>query len=271
MVRPRRRGSPAPLTTVGDAYSAGAAAWGTGPAVVYGRLADLLVDFSPVPWAGRRVLDLGSGSGLASRAALAAGADVVAADLALGMLLADRARRPPAVAGDALRLPFAGGAFDIVLAAFSLNHLDDPAAGVREAGRVGRALVASTYAADDDHPAKAAVEVALREAGWEPPEWYPRLKASMAAWGTVEAATDAVERGGLRPLAVERYEIPYPELGAGDMVAWRLGLAHCAGFVAALDPAARHRLVERAVAVLGPDPPPLVRRVIFLAAAAVGG
>jgi SAM-dependent methyltransferase len=256
----------APLTTVGGAYSAGAAAWGNGPAVIYGRLAELLVAFCPVPVAGRLVLDLGAGTGLASRAARAAGGRLVAADLALGMLLQDRAHRPAAVVADALALPFAAGAFDVVLAAFALNHLDDPAAGVREAGRVGRALVASTYAADDDHPVKAAVEVALGDAGWDCPDWYPRLKASMAAWGTVAAATEAVERGGLRPLLVERHEVPFPELSPTDMVAWRLGLAHCAGFMTALDPAARTRLVERAVEELGPDPPPLVRRVIFLAA-----
>jgi SAM-dependent methyltransferase len=255
------------LTTLGAAYSAGASSWGIGPAVVYGRLAELLVAFSPVPLAGRLVLDLGTGTGLGSRAAGAAGARLLAADLAVGMLLPDRERRPPAVVADALCLPFAPGAFDVVLAAFSLNHLDDPSAGVREAGRVGRALVASTYAADDDHPVKAAVEVALREAGWEQPEWYPRLKASMAAWGTVAAATEVVERGGLRPLLVERHEVAFPELGPPDMVAWRLGLAQYAGFVAALDQTARRRLVERAVEVLGADPPPVVRRVIFLAAA----
>jgi SAM-dependent methyltransferase len=254
------------MTRLGAAYSAGASSWAGGPALVYGRLAEVLVAFCPVPLAGRLVLDLGTGTGLASQAAGAVGAHLLAADLALGMLQHDRARRPAAVVADALCLPFADGAFDVVLAAFALNHLDDPSAGVREAGRVGRTLLASTYAADDDHPAKAAVEVALAEAGWKPPEWYPRLKASMAAWGTVEGATEAVERGGLRPLLVERHEVPFPELGPADMVAWRLGLAQCAGFVAALDPAARDRIVERAVEELGADPEPLVRRVIFLAA-----
>lgn len=254
------------MTTVGGAYSAGAVAWGEGPAAVYGPLAERLVAFSPVPVAGRLVLDLGSGTGLASRAAEAAGARLVAADLALGMLLEDRASRPPAAVADMLRLPFATGAFDVVLAAFALNHLGDPSAGVREAGRVGRTLVASTYAADDDHPVKAAVDGALVKAGWKCPDWYPRLKASMAAWGTVAAATGAVERGGLRALLVEKIEVPFADLGPADMVAWRLGLAHCATFVAALDTTARARLVERALEALGSDPPLLVRRVIFLAA-----
>ena len=256
------------MTNLAAAYSAGASAWAGGPAAVYGPLAERLVAFCPVPLAGRLVLDLGTGTGLAARAAEAAGARVVAADLAIGMLLGDRARRPPAVAADALRLPFPTGALDVVLAAFSLNHLDDPAAGVAEAGRAGRALVASTYAADDGHPAKAAVETALREAGWEAPEWQPRVKTAMAGWGTVEAATAAVEQGGLRPLLVERHEIAFPGLGAAGMVAWRLGLAQSAGFVAGLDPPVRRRLVERAIELLGPEPPPVVRRVIFLAAGA---
>ena len=254
------------MTSLGGAYSAGAAAWGTGPAAVYGPLADRLVEFSPLPLAGRFVLDLGSGTGLASQAALAAGARVVAADLSFGMLLVDRPNRPPAVVGDARSLPFPDGAFDVVLAAFALNHLDDPGDGVREAGRVGRALLASTYAADDDHPAKAAVETALTEAGWERPVWYPEVKAAMAAWGTVEAATRVVEQGGLRPLLVERHEIVFADLGPDAMVAWRLGLAQSAGFIEALDPGARRRLEERAVALLGANPAPIVRRVIFLAA-----
>src|SRR6202011_5336426 len=119
---------------------AGASAWAVGPARVFGRLAELLVDCSPVPLGGRFVLDLGSGTGDGSRAALSAGALVIAADLALGMLLRGRDNRPPATVGDALALPFKGRAFDVVLAPFSLNHLTDPAGGIRESGRVGHLL-----------------------------------------------------------------------------------------------------------------------------------
>ena len=51
------------MSSVQAAYAAGAAAWASGPARVYRRLAELLVAFSPVPLGGRRVLDLGSGTG----------------------------------------------------------------------------------------------------------------------------------------------------------------------------------------------------------------
>lgn len=191
---------------------------------------------------------------------------MIGADLALGMLLSGRHERPPAV-GDALALPFGRDAFDIVLAPFSLNHLDDPAAGVREAGRIGGHLVASTYAADDDHPAKAAVETALSELGWRRPAWYEALKSAMAALGTVEGTTAALERGGMRPLAVEPRTVRFPDLTPGDMVAWRMGMPHSAGFVETLAPDARRSVFGRALDLLGADPEPVVRRVVFVAAA----
>ena len=123
---------------------------------------------SPVSFGGALVLDLGAGTGVGSGAAASAGARVIAVDLALGMLVADRERRPPAIVGDAVALPFASGSFDVVLAPFCLNHLAEPSVGVAEAARCspGGVLLASTYAADDDHVVKAAVDQALSEAGW---------------------------------------------------------------------------------------------------------
>ncbi len=200
-----------------DAYSAVAEAWTDGPSRLYGRLAAELVAASPLPMLGASVLDLGSGTGAGSLAAGAAGARVIAVDLALGMLRADQRQRPPAAAGDLRALPFATDAFDIALAPFSLNHLVEPADGVAEAARVirpGGVLLASTYANDDDHPAKAAADQALREVGWQPPDWYAEVKAAMASWGTVDLATAAVERGGMAPVFVEHRDVAFPELDA---------------------------------------------------------
>lgn len=256
-------------TSLAAAYSLSADAWSRGPTRLYGRLAELLVAASPVPFRSALVLDLGAGTGVGSRAATAAGARVIAVDLALGMLLADRERRPPAVVGDAVALPFLPASFDVVLAPFCLNHLNEPSAGVAEAARVLRqdgVLLASTYAADDDHMVKAAVDQALSEAGWSAPAWYGDVKAAMASWGTVDAAAAAIERGGMAPVLVERREVTFSELTPLDLVAWRLGMAHTAPFVAGLDQPRRDDLAQRALALLGPDPPPLVRRVIFLAA-----
>ncbi|MGC1511495.1 MAG: class I SAM-dependent methyltransferase, partial [Acidimicrobiales bacterium] len=150
-----------PPGTIRDAYSATGTAWQEGPARIYDRLAEILVERSPVSLAGRKVLDLGSGTGAASRAALAAAAIPIALDGALGMLLADRHTRPPAVVGDLRALPLRDRCLDGVIAAFSLNHIDDPARGLREAARVvgpGGPLLASAYATDDTHAVKQAVE-----------------------------------------------------------------------------------------------------------------
>ena len=253
-----------------DDYSQSSEAWEHGPArLVYDELARQLVAMSPMALGGHTALDLGAGTGAASRALANAGAHTIAVDGAIGMLRWDQAHRPTSAVGEATTLPFRDGSFDAVVAAFCLNHLDEPAIGVREAGRVTRIegiVLASTYAADDAHPVKVAVERALGEQGWTAPAWYPRLKTAMAAWGTVDAARAAIERGGLRPVVIERREVAFPDLTPAQLVAWRLGVAHSAPFFESLTLALQTHVEHRALELLGPDPERLVRRVIFLAA-----
>jgi ubiquinone/menaquinone biosynthesis C-methylase UbiE len=83
---------------------------------------------------GRRVLDLGAGTGHYAFWAMAHGArSAVALDFAREML----AGAPrPAVVADATRLPFRDGSFDLVVAALLLSFVGDRAALLREAARV---------------------------------------------------------------------------------------------------------------------------------------
>lgn len=259
-----------PAGALADAYSSVGRAWAGGPARIYRRLADLLVAASPVPMDGASVLDLGAGTGVGSAAAAACGGRVVAVDFAFGMLQLDRPQRPPAVVGDMRALPFAAASFDVALAPFSLNHLVDPSVGVAEAARVlrpGGVLLATTYTADDAHPAKAAVDQALAEAGWRPPGWYADVKATMAALGSVALARAAIERGGMDPQFVDRREVAFPELDVLDIVGWRLGMAHIAPFVATLPAGRREALVARSRALLGEPVAPLVRSILLIGAA----
>lgn len=252
------------------AYSATGGVWQGGPGRIYDRLAEVLIGASPVPLDGARVLDVGAGTGAATRAALAAGAAaVVAVDAALGML-AHRARgRPPAVVGDVVALPFAGAAFDAAVAAFSLNHLPEPAAGLREMARVtrpGGPLLVASYAADDGHPVKAVVEDALAARGWTPDPWYVTMRAEAAGGlATVEHGTTAAAAAGL-DASTEVVHVPFPDLDAHDLVGWRLGLAQHAPFVARLVPAERDAAAADAVRRLGDHPPPLVRSVLLVRA-----
>jgi len=155
-----------PLADLRAAYDTGAQRWAEGPEPVYASLARaLLAQARPVPTgaglAGWRVLDLGAGTGVAGRAALAAGArSVVCADSAPGMLRWCEARLHP-VAADVTALPLRDRSFDLALAAFCLGHLDRPVAGLREARRVAASLAASSFAAGWNHPAKAAVDEVL--------------------------------------------------------------------------------------------------------------
>ena len=252
------------------AYSATGGAWQRGPGRIYDRLAEVLVARCPVPVHGCRVLDVGAGTGAATRGALAAGAAlVVGVDAAVGMLVHDAASRPPAAVGDLLALPFAGSAFDASIAAFSLNHLADPAAGLTEMARVtrpGGGLVAAAYAADDDHPVKAAVEAALTARGWAPEPWYTALREELAPrLATLDACDAAAAAAGL-DAGVEAIRVPFPGLDARDLVAWRLGLAQHAPFLARLSPDEHDAVVAEAVARLGDAVVPLVRSILVLRA-----
>jgi SAM-dependent methyltransferase len=255
---------------VAAAYSATGGAWQRGPGRIYDRLAEVLVGGSPVPLGAARVLDVGAGTGAATRAVLAAGAGaVVAVDAAFGMLAHRADDRPPAAVADALGLPFTSGAFDAAVAAFSLNHLTDPAAGLREMRRVtrrGGPLLAASYAADDVHPVKAAVEAALAARGWTPDPWYLSMRTMAThALGTVAHGAAAAVGAGLEA-EVEVVNVPFPELDPHDLVSWRLGLAQHAPFVAGLSPVERDAVAADAVRRLGDRPPPLVRSVLLVRA-----
>ena len=101
---------------------------------------------------GARVLDVACGTGELSRVLARAGAaSVIGLDFCRPMLeiarhkAADDDRTLLFVEGDALRLPFADGAFDVVTIAFGLRNLAGVEEGLRELLRIlkpgGRAAV----------------------------------------------------------------------------------------------------------------------------------
>ncbi len=110
------------------------------------------IKFAALP-PGGRVLDVGTGPGLLPRLAVEGGARLaVGVDDAPGMLRraaeitesseacesVPNRLTPAWVLADALRLPFAAGAFDAVLATNLLFLLADPAAGIAALARVAR-------------------------------------------------------------------------------------------------------------------------------------
>jgi SAM-dependent methyltransferase len=82
---------------------------------------------------GKRILDVGTGSGRHARQAAELGADVVAVDLGQAIDVARRnlPERVLTVQADAEALPFDHGTFDLVMSIGVLHHLPDPATALR--------------------------------------------------------------------------------------------------------------------------------------------
>ena len=224
--------------------------WAEGPAAVYDRLAAELLARSPVALGGALVLDAGAGTGAVSTAARAAGAHVIATDVALDMLRHHRAARPPALAADVLALPLRDGCVDVAATAFVLNHLGDPAAALRELGRVvrpGGAVLAATFAARSEDALKSGVEGVLVAHGYRPPPWYRRLKDELEPATARPALLEEVARSaGVGRASVEEVEVGLGMLDARALAAYRLGAPATAAFLDTLTPADRDRVWEEA-------------------------
>lgn len=245
-------------------YAGLAEAWATDAALVYGPLAEHLVRLSPVPLTGLLALDAGAGSGVAGDVLRARGARVVAADLEPDMVTASRG---PAVVGDVTALPFADDAFDLAVAAFVVNHLADPAAGLAELRRVvrpGGTVLASSFSLDRA-PAKTAVDEVAAAYGFTTPDWYAALQEHAAAVGTPEALAGRLRAAGFTRFDVTASAVDLGLSGAADVVRYRLALPHLRAFAASLDPEVRSAFVEdtvRAVAASdGPFAPVVIEAV----------
>jgi SAM-dependent methyltransferase len=128
---------------------------------------------------GGRLLDVGCGTGALVRAARDAGADAIGVEPDPEMAaLASSLLGDEVVEAALPELPFADDGFDVVVASFVLNHVDDPRAGARELARVaapGGVLRATIWGST---PAPQAVlwnELLDRAGAVRPPS--PRLPA----------------------------------------------------------------------------------------------
>jgi SAM-dependent methyltransferase len=253
----RASGGPAPRLNSGmrAAYDAAASGWNDGPGPMYADLAQALVANAGMPVAGRRVLDLGAGTGVAGRAAAVAGArQVVAADIALGMLRrCDETVHP--VAADAGALPFGPGSFDLVIAAFCLGHLAGLPGCLAEIRRVGAAVAASSFAPGWTHPAKEAVDAVLADFGYRAPGWYQDFKQDTEPRAAdVDGLVAQARAAGFAEAGGRRVDVVTSVATPAQLASWRLGMAHVAPFARTLTPPDRAALriaAETAVARTG--------------------
>jgi len=169
-----------------------------------GAAADLLDAAGVGP--GTTLLDVGTGTGTVAARAAGRGARVTAVDAEPSMVAATAARLPEAEVRAATLpdLPFADGAFDVVVANFVINHVGDPAAAVAELARVGRRVAVTVW----PHPAPVAQAIwtsVYRHAGVEvsglvgvdPAKNFPRTRDGVA---------ELLRRAGLADVTCERIE-----------------------------------------------------------------
>jgi len=178
------------------------------------RSAERLVELAAVP-PGARVLDVATGTGFVAQAAAArvgAGGSVTGIDLSPAML--DRARHKAAATGlavtyqvgDAERLEFADGSFDLVLCASSLFFVPDMIGAVREWRRVlaprGRAVF-SSYGPAFLEPGKSLWAACLRRHGGEAP--FPPVQRL----GQPARCEELLRLGGFAQIEVREEQLGY--------------------------------------------------------------
>ena len=234
-------------------------AWRAGPHVVYQRFAATALDALPRPFAGLRAVDVGAGTGAIGEELVARGASVISTDLAHTMLLQAPA---PRVVSDARALGLRDRCVDLATAGFLLSHVEDPASALAEIVRLvrpGGLVLATGYPTGAVHPVKQAVDTVLASFGYRPPEWYLRLKATgEARVGDPVALLSVAGEGRLVDPRVQELTAPLTGLRTEAVVAWRLGMAQVAGFMADLPAGDRDRLTAQAnaaVSRVGTDQP----------------
>ncbi len=170
---------------------------------------------------GDRVLDVGTGTGIAAAEAAAATGDparVIGVDPSVPMLAVARRVRPEVrtVAAAAIDLPFRDGAFDVVIGNFVLAHFTKYETALHDLVRVlrpGGRLALTAWADGTDELTQTWLELVwqvvprrvLEPALAEAIPWRDRFRDP-------EAIVEALGDAGLRRLRVERrtYRFRYP-------------------------------------------------------------
>jgi ubiquinone/menaquinone biosynthesis C-methylase UbiE len=176
---------------------------------------------------GDRVLDVGTGTGVAAAGAAAAAGDdglVVGIDPSVPMLRAGRAAAAAArlAAAEAIDLPFADQRFDVVLSTFALagfakydTALFDMLRVLKPGGRLG----VTTWGSSDDEFTRAWNEVAEE---FVEHEMLVSARAEVLPWrdrfSDPGRLKDALHEAGLRDIRVERREYHF-EISVEDYLA----------------------------------------------------
>jgi len=253
-----------------DPYAASGSRWTLGAELVYRPIAAALVATSPHSLAGRTVLDAGAGTGAASAALRPRAAEVLAVDLSPAMLAWHASARRRCAVADIRALPLAAASVDDAVAAFVLNHLPDPAAGLSELVRVtrpGGAVLAAVFANESRSAARDRVDAAARAAGWQAPEWYTEMKATTAPiLGTADTMAAAARAAGLANVHAEEGQVDVGVTEPAQLVRYRFGHPAFAAWLDAIGAGRAATAAAQAENAVGDSMVPYRPRVVFLRA-----
>jgi SAM-dependent methyltransferase len=152
---------------------------------------------------GRRLADIGGGTGNYSRALRDEGWEPVVIDREPTMLAQAAAKGLETIAGDAQRLPLDDASVDAAMLVSMLHHVEDQAAALAEARRVLRP------------GGRLALMVFTREDLAD--QWYADYFPSTLAWMTESHATLGELLAGLP--GARRIEVVYRDLEDGSLAA----------------------------------------------------
>jgi SAM-dependent methyltransferase len=237
--------------------------------IVMRELGHLLVPEGDTVVPPGQQLDAGAGTGPTSKALAAQRARPIAMDHSFSMLAWNAAARPPSPVAGIRALPLAAHAVDDAVAAFVLNHLTDPSAGLAELARVtrpGRAVPAAVFSNTSRDPARDKIDAVAQDAGWQIPGWYTELKATaVPILGSATTTTAAAPAAGLTGVSTHERPVDIGVTQPEQLVSYRLGQPLFASWLDTIGPARAEILARQATATIRPIMRPYRPVVVFLA------